>query len=176
MDIEILKTKFSQSERNKHWNISHETGVFLVEFIKNHAITHVLEIGTSNGVSTCYLSLALQDNGGTITTIESNIGRRAQALQNFKTLHLNNIVSLHGHAPQALELLDDTFDLIFIDCIKLYYKPIFEYIITSWQKPRFIIADNTISHADKLQDFFALLNKHQIESIPHGGGQIIIKL
>jgi predicted O-methyltransferase YrrM len=50
----------------------------MAEFIKQHGIKDVLELGFFHGVSTCYIANALKDCGGHITTIDRRTAIRLE--------------------------------------------------------------------------------------------------
>lgn len=176
MDIESLQKFYSKEVRKQNWNIDHDTGKYLYQFILSHSIQSVLELGTSIGVSASYMALALQKHQGLITTIESHKGRREIALKNFNELGLDNINSISGHAPNILNSLHDNYELIFLDCIKLYYTDITKYILKNWKNTRFIIADNAVSHEKSLSEFFEVIKNLKTEKILIGSGLIMIHL
>lgn len=75
-----------------------------------------LELGTSLGVTTAYLSLA--NSNGKVITMEGDPSTRKIALENFQTLNLGNIQCILGNfdveLPKLLENLDQ-IDLAFLD-------------------------------------------------------------
>lgn len=155
-----LENIFPEELRKTNWNIDHTTGVFLTQFITEQNLNNILEIGTSTGVSTAYLALA--NPLVTVTTIESNKARLAQARDNHIQLGLKNINYIEGHVPEILNLLPQaTYDFLFLDCIKLYYVDVLLYVRDNLPECRFILADNCISHESDLAEFFALANKQK---------------
>ena len=53
---DLAKFKAQKNEIKRLWNIPQETAELLYTFIKIKAPEHILEIGTSNGFSTFWLS------------------------------------------------------------------------------------------------------------------------
>ena len=75
---------------------------------------NILEIGTSLGLTTAYLSKANKD--GKVTTIEGDPKVSSLAQKNFKTLKLKNIELINQPFDQIIpQLLKNKFDLIFFD-------------------------------------------------------------
>ena len=75
---------------------------------------NILEIGTSLGLTTAYLSKANKD--GKVTTIEGDPNVFSLAQKNFKTLKLKNIELINQPFDQIIpQLLKNKFDLIFFD-------------------------------------------------------------
>ena len=75
MDIsfdEITNNTLKELEatQKEFWNIDRQTGVLIHYFIKATQSKSVLEIGTSNGYSGLWITKALKETGGRLTTIE----------------------------------------------------------------------------------------------------------
>lgn len=170
----MLEKYFDSKSRSDTWNISHDSGVLISNFLADKKLNNILEVGTSTGISTCYLALA--PHHPSITTIESHTKRRETAIQHFKELNLDNITSIQGHAPSVLNQLNNNFDCIFLDCIKLYYNDIARYALEHYPNLRYIIADNTISHKDAMQDFFSTIATYKNTTLELGGGLTIVTI
>ena len=75
---------------------------------------NILEIGTSLGLTTAYLSNA--NKNGQITTIEGDQRVSNLAQKNFNTLKLNNIKLINEPFDEIIpQLLKNKFDLVFFD-------------------------------------------------------------
>lgn len=138
------------------WNIPRKTGILLNTFIKMMGAKSVLEIGTSNGYSGLWLAKALKETGGRLTTIEYYDKRQSIAIQNFKNCGVMDIVRpLLGSACDIIEAFDENekFDFVFIDANKREYVKYFELIKPHLTPKAMIVADNIISHAEKVQTF-----------------------
>lgn len=89
---------------------------FLAALIKYIQPTHVLEIGTSFGISTAYIASASPKSS--VLTLEGNQSVSELAAELFVKLGLTNIVSIHGAfdstLPVALNLLPN-LDFVFFD-------------------------------------------------------------
>jgi len=64
-------------------NISWNTAHFLAEMIQKNSYKDVLEIGSANGFSTICLAEAVDQNDGTITSIEMSRHAFEEACENF---------------------------------------------------------------------------------------------
>lgn len=88
----------------------------LFRLARHYRPQSVLELGTSLGITTAYLSAA--NPLATITTIEGSEAIRQVAEENFKRLQLTNIQSLQGNfdsvLPQVLQQIPKA-DLCYID-------------------------------------------------------------
>lgn len=55
-----------------------EQGKRISDFIRQNGIRNILELGFCHGVSTCYMAAALEEEGGSITTIDLEWTRKAE--------------------------------------------------------------------------------------------------
>ena len=161
------------------WNIPRKTAVLINTFIKMMGVKNALEIGTSNGYSGLWIAKALKETGGKLTTIEYYEKRQSVAIENFKKCGVNDIIRpLQGSACDILESLDESekFDFIFIDANKREYVKYFELVKPHLTEKALIIADNIISHAEKVQTFINAVdtdNDFQYEIVDVPGGILI---
>ena len=162
----LLELEKTQKE---FWNIDRATANFLNMLIKIHNSKNVLEIGTSNGYSGIWLADALKHTKGKLTTIEFWEKRQSVAIENFKKCGLNDIIE--PHLGSALVILDEMrreieqgirnpFDFIFIDANKLEYIEYFHKVDPLLRTGGIIAADNTISHAKKVEPYLKELLEH----------------
>ncbi|WP_080145716.1 O-methyltransferase [Marinilactibacillus piezotolerans] len=106
--------------------IPHETVTFFVWLFGQIKPKEVLEIGTAIGFS-AGLMAEYMDEEGKITTIDRNPTMIEKAKANFKTLEIEDKVTLlEGQANEWLEKLDDSkYDFIFMDSAKAKYYDFF---------------------------------------------------
>ena len=165
-----------EKTQKEFWNVPRKTGILLNTFIKMMNAKSVLEIGTSNGYSGLWLSKALKETGGRLTTIEFYDKRQSIAIENFKTCGVMDIVRpLQGSACEILESLDESekFDFVFIDACKKEYVKYFELVKPHLTQKAMIVADNIISHSEKVQDCIAAVDadeefQYAIVEVPGG--------
>ena len=181
MDIimdEITSQTLADLEKTQKefWNIPRKTGVLINMFIKMMNIKNALEIGTSNGYSGLWITKALRQTGGKLTTIEYYEKRQSVAMANFEKCGVADIVRpLQGSACDILEALtpDEKFDFVFIDANKREYVKYFELVKPHLTEKALIIADNIISHAEKVQTFIDAIDadddfQYEIVELPGG--------
>ncbi len=181
MDIifdEITTNTLKELEKTQKdfWNIPRKTGVLLNMFIKMMNAKNALEIGTSNGYSGIWLSKALKETGGKLTTIEYYEKRQSAAIENFKKCGIFDLVRpIQGSACDILESFDENekFDFVFIDANKREYVKYFELIKPHLTEKALIVADNITSHAEKVQTFIDAIDKddefqYEIVEVPGG--------
>ena len=91
-------------------------GKLLHRMVKYYQPHNVLELGTSLGITTCYL--AMGQPGANLITMEGATAIAAAARQNFKNLELNNIEVVTGNFDQTLSSVVSklsSIDFVFID-------------------------------------------------------------
>ena len=168
-----------EKTQKQFWNVPRKTGVLLNMFIKMMNAKSVLEVGTSNGYSGIWLAKALKETGGKLTTIEYYDKRQSVAIENFKICGVDNIVRpLQGSACDVIESLDksEKFDFVFIDANKREYVKYFELVKPHLTPKAMIVADNIISHAEKVQTFIDAVDaddEFQYEIIEVPGGILV---
>jgi predicted O-methyltransferase YrrM len=145
-----------EKTQKQFWNIPRKTGILINTFIKMMNIKSALEIGTSNGYSGLWITKALKETGGKLTTIEYYNKRQSVAMENFQKCGVADIVTpLLGSACDIIEAFtpEEKFDFVFIDANKREYVKYFELIKPHLTPKALIIADNITSHAEKVQTF-----------------------
>ena len=81
-------------------------GQLLYRMVRHYQPNTILELGTSLGITTSYLSLARSD--ASIVTMEGAKSVADTARQNFKTLKLQNIAIREGNFDQTLATVIET--------------------------------------------------------------------
>lgn len=165
-----------EKTQKEFWNVPRKTGVLMNSFIKMMNIQNALEIGTSNGYSGIWLAKALKQTGGKLTTIEFYEKRQSIAKENFKICGVDDVVRpIQGSACEVLASFDENekFDFVFIDACKREYVKYFEMIKPHLTPKALIVADNIISHAEKVQDFIDAVDaddefQYEILEVPGG--------
>jgi predicted O-methyltransferase YrrM len=125
--------------------VSRETGHLLYMLTRSTGARHVLEFGTSFGVSTIYLAAALRDNGGgRIITTEFEPSKAARARDNLTEAGLIDLVEIReGDALETLAHdLPETLDLVLLDGAKPLYAEILERVERYLRPGSFVLADD----------------------------------
>lgn len=149
-----------ETQGNRTWNITPDTGAFLNTFIREHAVQRILEIGTSTGYSAIWMAEALIDKGGELVTIESYEERFNIAKDYIAEAGLTNIITqIKGHAPEIIPQVEGTFDLIFFDATKLEHVSYFKACEPLLNPKGTIITDNVISHKDELKEYITFVQQ-----------------
>ena len=116
---------------------------FICDYIKNHGVKSVLEIGTAIGYSAIRFAGLSEDIR--VTTIELDDERYKAAVKNVSDKGLSDRITLiHGDALTAE--IEGSFDLIFIDAAKAQYTKFFEKYKANLSEGGVIISDNLSFH------------------------------
>ena len=128
-------------------NVDRETGEWLNLLIRATGARNILEIGSSNAVSTIFLADAARANGGRVTGTEIIPERAAEANRNLVEAGLADVATvIAGDAGETTAGLEGPFDLVFIDAEKDDYPAHLLAIIDRVRPGGLILADNVVSH------------------------------
>lgn len=116
---------------------------FLINYIKEHNIKNILEVGTAIGYSA--IRMALIDENIKVVTIERDENRYSEALKNIKEFNLESQIKTILSDAFDVEL-DEKFDLIFIDAAKAQYIKFFEKFKSNLKQDGVIVSDNLNFH------------------------------
>ena len=131
------------------------TGKFLALLCASAPKGGVLEVGTSGGYSSLWLSLACQVRGNHLSTFEILEEKVARANETFKAAQVSGQIQLiHGDAREVIEGYRDVA-FCFLDAEKDTYLDIYEKVVPNLVTGGILAADNAINNADKLADFLA---------------------
>ncbi len=119
-------------------------GILLQMFSHMVRPRRVLEIGTFTGYAAICLAQGLTDDGQ-LHTIEVNDELGAITRQYVAEAGLSDKIILHhGDAALVIPLLDEVFDLVFLDAGKLDYAHHYELAMSKTRSGGFILADNVL--------------------------------
>ena len=174
-----------EKTRTDFWNLDRQSANFLNTLIKINNSKNVLEIGTSNGYSGIWILKALLETKGKLTTIEFWEKRQSVARANFNICCPD--VAVEPKIGSAIVILEDLldeinakkrekFDFVFIDANKKEYISYFNLIDKMMAPNGVILADNILSHYEKVQDYVENLfeNKnYQSQILDLGAGMML---
>lgn len=128
---------------------------FLTNYIKEHNVKKILEIGCAIGYSAIRMCLVRDDIS--VVTVERDESRYKEAIKNIKEFNLEKRINVIFDDAFNVDL-SDKFDLIFIDAAKSQYIKFFEKFKNNLLNNGVIVSDNL--------DFHGLVHKdlNQIES------------
>ncbi|MDO5555745.1 MAG: O-methyltransferase [Clostridia bacterium] len=117
----------------------------------------ILEIGTATGYSSlCFANIL--NNQIYIDTIELDEIRANEAINNIKQLGLEKCINvIKANAVEVLPILNESYDIIFIDAAKGKYPIFLKEAIRLSHKGSVILADNILYKGYVMSDY----NKHK---------------
>ena len=147
-----------QKAINEHIPIIMDDTLFeIAKRMKELKPTKILEIGTAVGYSAICFSKFLGDNGK-IDTIERDIDRANEAIENIKIMELENKINvIIGDAVEILPTLNEKYDMIFIDAAKGKYPFFLKESLRLLADNGIIFADNILYKGYVMSDY----NKHK---------------
>jgi predicted O-methyltransferase YrrM len=133
--------------------ITPETGRLLALLAASAPEGELVEIGTSAGYSTLWLTLAARIRGQTICTFELDPEKARIARETFTLAEVESQVELRVEdARVGLKTLDQ-IGFCFMDLDKEYYQACYDIVVPRLVRGGFLLADNAISHANELVSF-----------------------
>jgi predicted O-methyltransferase YrrM len=139
----------------------------------------VLELGTSNGYSTLWLTDAVVETNGRVTTVELEPMRARMAQENFARAGLEERIELQ--VADAAKILanspNDVWDLVFLDAERQQYVGYWPDLVRSIRPLGLLAVDNVLSHAHELTDFRGLVDGTKGVAavlVPIGAGLLLI--
>lgn len=141
---------------------------------------HVVEIGTSNGVSALWMSAALVNTGGKLTTFEISQERAEMARENFKRAGVGDIVTvIEGDAHEKVKQVEGTIDMLFLDADKQGYIDYLEKLLPKVRSGGLVVAHNMNPRMADPDYLKAITENPELETIfvqePGGGVGVTLK-
>lgn len=140
--VHILDIKKYAKEHNVP--IMQDEGIdFICNYIKEHNIKRVLEIGSAIGYSAIRFASVKDDVF--VTTIERDIDRYNEAVKNIRDNNLRDRITIYNADALNIEI-NGLYDLIFIDAAKSQYIKFFDKYKANLALNGVIISDNLSFH------------------------------
>lgn len=137
---------------------------------------HVVEIGTSTGLSGMWFCMALEKTGGRLTTYEFDAGRAATAKKHFKEAGVDRLVTLvEGDAHQTVSRLKDPIDIVFIDADKEGYVDYLNKLLPLVRTGGLILAHNVDMVPDYLKVVTSSADLETVFYMQGGGLAVTLK-
>lgn len=134
---------------------------------------HVVEIGTSTGISGLWFCMALEKTGGKLTTFEYDSGRAATARKHFNQAGVERLLTLvEGDAHQTIARLKEPIDVLFLDADKEGYVDYLNKLLPLVRPGGLILAHN----ADMVPDYIKVVTADPaLDTVfyMHGGGMAV---
>lgn len=155
-----------------------EAGKFIALLAVTSPEDAYLEIGTSAGYSTLWLTLAAETVGRRVTTFEVLPEKVQMARETFRLAGVESTVEL---VPDDARRHISKFDRIafcFLDAEKEVYGEIYELAIPRMVRGGILVADNAINHRETLQPMLErALNDERVDAliVPIGKGELVCR-
>jgi predicted O-methyltransferase YrrM len=135
----------------------------LFKLVHYFSPSHVLELGTSLGITTAYLATA--NASSQVITMEGSTEVAAIALENFQQLAINNIEIVTGNFDQTLAITLEKLakvDFVFLDGNHRYEPTVryFEQVLSKTDEYAVIVLDD-IHWSKEMEDAWAYVQNHQ---------------
>lgn len=155
-----------------------DTGRFLALMLANAPEGQILEIGTSAGYSTLWLSLACEMMGRRLTTFELLPDKAKIARETFQIAEVENVVELvEGDALSYLGKYA-RIAFCFLDAEKEVYDACYEKTIPRLVTGGLLIADNAINFQEILEPMLTrAMSDIRVDSliVPIGKGELVCR-
>jgi len=127
------------------------TGRFLAIMAAGSPAGEMIEIGTSGGYSTLWLSLACAATDRHLTTFEILPEKAALARETFREAGVEHLITaVEADARDHLADLPGV-SFCFLDCEKVMYAECYDLVVPNLVSGGWLIADNAINHRETLQ-------------------------
>jgi caffeoyl-CoA O-methyltransferase len=137
---------------------------------------HVVEIGTSTGLSGLWFSMALEKTAGKLTTFEFDASRAATAKKHFKEAGVDRLITvIEGDAHQTVTKLKEPIDVVFIDADKEGYVDYLNKLLPLVRPGGLILAHNTDMVPDYVKAVTANPNLETVFYMQGGGLAVTLK-
>jgi predicted O-methyltransferase YrrM len=121
---EVLADMQAQAEREGLGIIGPLQGHLLYTLALAVKAKDILEVGTAIGYSAMWLSMAAQQQGGRVVTVERDESRAAWAEAYMRQAGLSGVCAVRrGEALTLLRGMEESFDLIFLDVLTQFDAP-----------------------------------------------------
>lgn len=130
-----------------------ETGRFIALLAASAPAGAILEVGTSAGYSTLWLSLAARLHKRQVTTFEILPEKVELALETFRLTGAAPHIHLVGGDARRFLPSYDRIAFCFLDAEKEVYLDCYELVVPRLAVGGWLLADNAINQADILQPF-----------------------
>ncbi len=154
------------------------TGRFLALLCASAPKGGVLEVGTSGGYSSLWLSLACRERGDRLTTFEILDEKLARAHETFVAAGLSGQIQLiHGDAREVISGYTG-IAFCFLDAEKDIYLDVYEKVVPNLVPGGILAADNATNHAESLAEFLARAeNDPRVDAlvVPVGKGVLVCR-
>jgi predicted O-methyltransferase YrrM len=142
--------------------VSADSGQFLYQLAVTRNARHIVEFGTSYGISTIYLAAAARVTGGRVIGTEMEPAKHARALEHLREAGVDDLVDVRlGDALKTLADEPATIDFVLIDGWKDLYLPVLDLLLPKLAPGAIIVADNIFTFKTALRPYVARMQAHR---------------
>jgi predicted O-methyltransferase YrrM len=136
-------------------SIGRHQGVYCYMLVRALGARHVVEFGTSFGVSTIYLACAVRDNGGGRVIGTERVAAKAErARAHLEEAGLSEWVEVReGEAPASLAELPEPVDFLLNDGFPAYALPVLQAVAPKMRTGAVVVSDNAALFAADHRDY-----------------------
>ncbi|MCA9265366.1 MAG: class I SAM-dependent methyltransferase [Planctomycetales bacterium] len=157
-------------------NVPQHDGRLLRIMARSMGAKHVVELGTSTGISGIWIGLALKETGGKLTTYEIDADRAATARENFQRAGLDDVITVVvGDAHEEVQKLTGTIDMIFLDADKEGYVDYLNKLLPLLRPGGLVLAHNINPRMADPKFMEAITSNANLETVVRGGMSITLK-
>jgi predicted O-methyltransferase YrrM len=150
----VLERLEAQEPRPPGVDVARTTARFLFSVCAPQADCEVLEIGGGRGYSTIWLAAAVRLFGGRVLSLERDHECITDWRRNISDAGLEETAEIvEGDARETLPMIDDVFDVVFLDAANKMYEDLFQLAREKLEPGALVIADDVVLHADSLQPY-----------------------
>jgi len=141
--------------------VSKSQGEFMRQLVIENNCKHIVEFGTSFGISTIYLADAARQTDGKVITTEILKSKAAIAKQNIMEAGVGEFVEIMvGDAMETLRNHPSQIDFLLLDGWKDLYLPLFRLLEPQFHAGTLIYSDNMDMADTKGLADYLFRNKH----------------
>ena len=171
--LEVL-AKINEDER--YLNVPENDGRLLRILAQSMNAQHVVELGTSTGISGIWIGMGLKNTGGKLTTYEIDPGRVATARKNFEAAGLAEVITVvEGDAHEEVKKLEGTIDMIFLDADKDGYVDYLKKLLPQLRPGGLVVAHNINPRQADPAFMEAITTDPTLETVVRSGMSISLK-
>jgi len=142
--------------RRKRLNLERPAGELLHLLLRATGRKRVLEIGTSNGISTLWIQAALRVTGGTLVTVDREPAKQDEARRNLSAARLiEGVTFLAGDATEVVRGLPGPFDAVFFDADRVSAPEQLALLLPRLEPDVLLVSDNVLSHPAEVAAYLA---------------------
>jgi predicted O-methyltransferase YrrM len=178
-EIDARDRKDGTARLKRLRQIPPDTGKFIAILLASSPAGNAVEVGTSAGYSTMWLSLACRESRRKILTFELLEEKVRLARETFEKAKIKDVVELFEvDARKNLEKVDK-ISFCFLDAEKEIYQDIYDIVVPKMVRGGILVADNVISHGEELRPFVEkALGDKRVDAVvvPIGKGELVCRV